>query len=125
MAGRLSEASQLAERAAAGFQILKPPLSNQEHFFRGVVEALFYAAGRPAGDDRPAEPPELRQHAERAIAEVWEADRMGYQLSNHTVMVNQLLGGRPELQLLLMDQLFPEDPFRPATEAQHVGDETP
>ena len=113
MAGRLSEASQLAERAAAGFQVLKPPLSNQEHFFRGAVEALFFAAGRPFGDDRPTEPPGLRQHAERAIADVWEADRMGYQLSTHTVMVDKLLGGRPELQLLLMDQVFPEDPFQP------------
>ena len=28
-------------------------------------------------------------------------------------MVNLLLGGRPELQPLLMDQVFPIDPFRP------------
>ena len=81
-AGRVSEASLAADRAEAGFQVLKPPLTNQEHFYRGAVEALFYATGRPAGDDRPAEPPGLRQHAERAIAEVREADRMGSRRSD-------------------------------------------
>lgn len=124
-AGRVSEASLAADRAAAGFQVLKPPLTNQEHFYRGAIEALFYATGRPAGDDRPAEPPGLRQHAERAIAEVREADRMGVGDPTYTAMVDGLLGGRPELQPLLMDQRFPADPFQPEVEEGPAINESP
>ncbi len=77
------------------------------------MQALFYATGRPAGDGRPAEPPGLVRHAEVAIAELWQADRMGEGGRIQTAIVDRLLGGRPELQLLLMDQDFPIDPFRP------------
>jgi tetratricopeptide (TPR) repeat protein len=111
--GRASQASQLADRAATALQALKPPLNGQEHFFRGTVEAFRYATGRPVGDGRPAEPPGLRTHCERAIDEAREADRMGFRRPAATAMVDQILGGRPEMKLLLMDQFFPADPFPP------------
>ena len=115
-AGKVGEASQVADRAAATFQMLKPPLTGQEHFFsRGCRGRLFYATGgRPATDDRPAETPGLRHHAElRRVDEVWQAYRMGYQAPTVVAIVDGLLGGRPEVKLLIMDQVFPADPFRP------------
>jgi tetratricopeptide (TPR) repeat protein len=112
-AGRVSEASRVAELAAAGFQALKAPLSNQEHASLGCIEALFFATGRQLAADRPAESAGLRHHAERASSEILEAHRMGYQVPAVTAIVDGLLGGRPELRLLLMDQVFPEDPFQP------------
>jgi hypothetical protein len=56
-AARVSEASPVADRAADGLQFLKPPLTGQEHFLSGAVNALYYATGRPAGDGSPTDPP--------------------------------------------------------------------
>ena len=111
-AGRAGDASRAAVLADAGLQVLEEPLSNQEHYFRGVVEAIFYAAGRPSAADRAAQPPGLSQHAELAIAEILEADRMGFGDTYVTAMLDRLLGGRPELRLVIMDELFPANPFR-------------
>ena len=80
---------------------------------RGAAHAFFFAVGRPAGPGRPVEHPGLKQHAERAIAEVREADRLGFRGPALTAMVNEILGGRSEIQDLIMDQIFPIDPFRP------------
>jgi hypothetical protein len=79
----------------------------------GTAHAFFFAVGRPAGPGRPVEQPGLQQHAERAIAEVREADRLGFRRPTITALINEILGGRSELQLLRMDQLFPADPFEP------------
>jgi hypothetical protein len=94
-------------------EALRPPLQLREPFFLGVAHAFFYAMGRPAGPGRSADPPGLPEHAERAVAGLRESDRLGYRLPGATAMVDQLLGGRPEIKLLIMDQLFPVDPFRP------------
>jgi serine/threonine-protein kinase len=114
-----------AEEAAKALEVLKPPLLHQERFDRGVAHALFYMAGRPAADGRPAEPPGLSEHAERAIAELTAADRMGFRYPSVTVIVHEVLGRRPEIQLLLMDQLFPTDPFQPVDTAINDNDAIP
>jgi serine/threonine protein kinase len=112
--GQPSEASRLADRAAALLENLGPLTSFvDEPFFLGAAHAFFYAVGRPAGPGRPADPPRLPAHADRAIALVREADGMGYRLPTVTAMVDLLLGGRPEMKLLIMDQVFPIDPFQP------------
>ena len=38
---------------------------------------------------------------------------MGYRNPGATAMINLLLGGRPEMKLLIMDQVFPMEPFQP------------
>ena len=119
-AGRVSEASRDAELAATAFQALKAPLSNQEHYSLGCVEALFFATGRPLAADRPAESAGLRHHAERAISEILEADRMGSHDASVTAIVNGLLGGRPELKNLLLDKLFPSDAFRAEQDSENA-----
>ncbi len=112
--GQPSEASRLADRAAALLEKLGPLTSFiDEPFYLGVAHAFFYAVGRPAGPGRPADPPRLPVHSDRAIALVREADRMGYRNPGATAMVNLLLGGPPEMKPLIMDQVFPIDPFRP------------
>jgi hypothetical protein len=112
--GRVREASWAADEAAAELKGLEPPLLHQEHFDLGLAHALLYAAGRPAGPGRPAEPPGLTERAERAIAELTTADRMGFCYPTITARVIELLGRRPEIPSSLMDQLFPVDPFRTA-----------
>jgi hypothetical protein len=112
--GRVREASQDADEATRELEGLKPPLLHQERFDRGLAHALLYAAGRPAGHCRPAEPPGLPEHAERAIAELTAADRMGFRYPTITARVDEILGHRPGIHALLVDQLFPVDPFRTA-----------
>jgi hypothetical protein len=112
--GQPSEASRLADRAAALLENLGPLTSFiDEPFFLGAAHAFFYAVGRPAGPGRPADPPRLPVHSYRAIALVREAGRMGYRNLGPTGMINLLLGGPPEMKPLIMDQVFPFDPFRP------------
>ena len=111
--GSPAEAAQAADRAATLLEVLSPPPLPREPLFLGTAHAFFYVVGRPAAPNRPPDPPGLLAHADRASAEVQEGDRLGYRHPGVTAIVNQLLGGRPELQLLLMDQLFPADPFRP------------
>ena len=112
--GQPSEASRLADRAAALLENLGPLTSFiDEPFFLGAAHAFFSAVGRPAGPGRLADPPSLPVHSDRAIALVREAARMGYRSPGATAMVNLLLGGPPEMKDLIMDQVFPVDPFRP------------
>jgi hypothetical protein len=103
--GRVREASEAADEAAGELEGLKPPLLHQEHFDLGLAHALLYAAGRPA------EPPGLERHADRAIAELTIADRMGFRYPTITERVDAILGHRPGIRSLLMEQLFPDDPF--------------
>jgi hypothetical protein len=110
--GREREASRAADEAAGELQGLRPPLLHQERFDLGLAHALLYAAGRPAGPSRPGEPPGLREHAERAIAELTTADRMGFRYPTITARVDEILGHRPEIRIMLLDQLFPVDPFQ-------------
>jgi serine/threonine protein kinase len=112
-AGRLPEAARTADLAAAELERLKLPLSHQERFSVAIAHTLTYLLGRPAGPGRPAEAPGFPARADRAVADVLEANRMGYRIPNVVVMIDQVLGGRPELQLLLMDQVFPAEPFQP------------
>jgi hypothetical protein len=76
--GRVREASRAADEAAGELEGLEAPLLHQEHFDLGLAYALLYAAGCPAGPGRPAEPQGLTAHADRAIAELTAADRMGF-----------------------------------------------
>jgi hypothetical protein len=46
---------------------------------------------------------------------------MGFRYPTITARVDELLGRRPDIHSLLMDQLFPVDPFRTAD----AGDEAP
>ena len=55
-------------------------------------------------------PPDCPRTPTAPSREVREADRLGYRHPGVTAIVNQLLGGRPELQLLLMDQRLPRRP---------------
>jgi hypothetical protein len=113
--GRAREASRSADEAAGEIEGLAPPLLHREHFDLGVAHALFYAAGRPA------EPPGLTVHADRAIAELTAADRMGFRYPTITARVDEMLGRRPQIHLLLLDQRFPIDPFQTG----NTGEETP
>jgi tetratricopeptide (TPR) repeat protein len=109
----------------------------QERFYRAAVHGLSSMLGRPAGPGLSiagllmealihlAEPPGLRQHADRAVAEMLEADRMGFRSPSLTAIIAQLVPGRPEIRLLLMDQLFPADPFEPLDTAKDGTDATP
>ncbi len=76
--------------------------------------------GRPAGASRLADPPGLPAHADRAIALVRDADRMGFRLPTAIAMVDLLLGGRPEMKLLIMDQVFPIEPFQPESSSGKI-----
>jgi hypothetical protein len=115
------KASLDADEAARALEGLRPPLLHQERFELGVAHALLYAAGRPAADGRAAECPRLPEHAERAIAELTAADRMGFRYPWITALVNEILDHRSEIQLLLMNQVFPANPFQPVD----ASDETP
>jgi tetratricopeptide (TPR) repeat protein len=119
--GRAREASRAADEAAAEIEGLRPPLLHQERFDLGLAHALFYAAGRPARPGRPAEPPGLTAHADGAIAELTAADRMGFRYPTITARVDDMLGHRPQIHLMLLDQLFPDDPFQTG----NTGLETP
>ncbi len=123
--GRAADASRAVERAAELLEDKRTGWLSIERFYTAAVHGFFYALGRPDGPGRPAEPPGLKEHADRAIAESWEAARRGYRNPQAFAMLNEVLGRPPAMQLLLMDQVFPEDPFQPAAEAQHAGDETP
>jgi tetratricopeptide (TPR) repeat protein len=111
-------AAQAADRAATLLEVLSPPPHPREPLLLGAAHAFFHAVGRPAGPNRPADPPGLVSHADSASARVLEAQRLGYRHPGVTAMVNQLLGGRPELQLLLMDQRFPANPFQPEPDSE-------
>jgi hypothetical protein len=119
--GLAREASRAADEAAGEIEGLRPPLLHQEHFDLGVAHALFYAAGRPAGRGRPAEPPGVTAHADGAIAELTAADRKGFRYPTITARVDEMLGRRPQIHLMLLDQLFPADPFQTG----NTGEETP
>ena len=109
--GRMTDAATGAEQFAGEVERLKPPLNPVERFFHGSVHVLFFVLGRPAGSGRMSQPPGLTAHADRAVAEILEADRLGFRNPTATAMTVQLLPGRTELRLLLMDQRFPADPF--------------
>jgi serine/threonine-protein kinase len=110
--GRMSDAANGAEQFAGEVERLKPPLNPVERFFDGAAHALFFVLGRPfAGSGRISQPPGLMAHADRAVAEILEADRLGFRNPTATAMAAQLLPGRTELRDLLMDQRFPADPF--------------
>ncbi len=111
--GRLPAASGAADRAATEIDGLPTPLFSADLFSRGAAHALLFVSGRPAGPSRPAEPPGLRANADRAVTDMLEADRRGFRRPDLSVMAVSLLPDRPELRNLLMDQLFPADPFRP------------
>ena len=112
-AGRLPEAARVVDRAATEIEGLPLPLDSIELWQRGAAHAGFYVFGRPAGPGRPAQPPGLREHADGAVADMLEADRRKYRDPVAMAMVASLLPDRRELRLLLMDQVFPEDPFQP------------
>ncbi len=112
-AGNAGTASQIGEQVVVMIENMTPPWVGGDQFCLGAAHTLFFATGRPAGRGRPAEPPGLRAHADRAVALVLDASRLGYQNPSATRMVLQVLGGRAELQALLMDQVFPADPFAP------------
>ena len=111
--GRAPDASRAAEQAAERLDDGRVGPPGGERFCHGAVHGFFYALGRPKGPGRPAEPPGLKEHADRAIAEAQEADRLGYRNPGVMALLNQLIGGPPAMQLVLMDQLFPFDPFQP------------
>ncbi len=119
--GHANEAAQAADRAADGFRVLTPPLTGQEHFFRGVIEALFFAVGRPGAADRPAELPGLRKRFDGAIADAVEADRLGFRDPVSMTVLSQLIGHPPSMRLLIMDQTFPIEPFQLEPDAEDHG----
>ena len=108
-----ADASRAAEQAAERLADGRAGWPGTERFYHGAVHGFFYVLGRPKGPGRPAEPPGLKEHADRAIAEAREADRLGYRNPQAMAMLNQLIGRPPAMRLLLMDQIFPADPFRP------------
>jgi serine/threonine-protein kinase len=111
--GQPGEASKLADEVAVYLEALGPWSFSAEPMCLGAAHAALYAVGRPAGPGRPADPPGLPAHADRAIALVRESNGLGYRNPAVMAMINQVLGGRPELQPVLMDQLFPVHPFAP------------
>ena len=111
--GRAADASRVAELAAELLEGGRPAYPGPERFYHGLVHGFFYALGRPDAPGRPAEPPGLKEHADRAIAEAREAARLGFLNPQAMAMLNELIGRPPAMQPLLMDQLFPADPFRP------------
>jgi tetratricopeptide (TPR) repeat protein len=110
-AGRGSEAARACDRAATEIESLAAPLNAGELFLRGGAHACVFVLGRPAGPGRPAEPPGLRSHSDRAVADILESARRGIRNPVATAMAVHLLPDRPELRLLLLDLAFPEDPF--------------
>src|SRR5262249_14089598 len=102
-AGRPTEAARAADAAATEIEGLPRPLGAVEQFFRGAAHACAFVVGRPAGPGRPAEPPGLRDHSDRAVADVLESARTGFRAPIPTAMVARLLPDRPELRLLLLD----------------------
>jgi tetratricopeptide (TPR) repeat protein len=115
---RPAEAVQAVERAEASLELIKPPLFDYEQFGLGTIHAFWYLLGRPSSPGRPAEPPGLRDHSNRAVAEITRAVQGRFVFPTTVEMVAQLLPDRPELQLLVMDQHFPGDPFVPAPDAK-------
>ncbi len=112
--GRAADASRVAEEAAEvleGGRSSWPPGLNR--FFHGVVQGFFYALGRPDAPSRPGEPPGLKDHVDRAIAEAREANRLGFRNYQVMTMFNEIIGRPAAMQVLLMDQRFPVDPFEP------------
>jgi serine/threonine-protein kinase len=118
---RPAEATQAVERADASLDLIKPPLFHYEQFCVGAKHAFWYLLGRPPGPGRPAEPPGFREHSDRAVAELTQVVRGRYQFPTGVEMVARLLPDRPELQLLVMDQHFPNDPFMPDLNARDDG----
>jgi hypothetical protein len=60
-------------------------------------------------------------YAKRAMSELKTADQMGFRYPTITARVEELLDRRPEIHALLLDQLFPVDPFQ----TPDTGDEAP
>jgi hypothetical protein len=77
------------------------------------VHGFFYALGRPETSGRRAEPPGKKEHIDRAIKQAQEAYRLGFRNVQGMAMLNELIGRPPAMQLMLMDQVFPAEPFRP------------
>jgi hypothetical protein len=115
---RPAEAAQAVDRAEASLGPIKPPLFDYEQFCLGCIHAFRYLLGRPSSPGRPAEPPGLREHSDRAVAAMMQVVHGRYQFSTAVEMVAQLLPDRPELRPLVMDQYFPDDPFQPDPDAQ-------
>jgi tetratricopeptide (TPR) repeat protein len=108
---RPAEATPAVNRAEASLQHFEPPLLDYEQFYLGTVHAFRYLLGRPSSHGRPAEPPGLREHSDRAVAEIMQVVHGRFVFPTAVEMAAQLLPDRPELQLLVMDQRFPDDPF--------------
>jgi hypothetical protein len=112
---RPAEAAQAVERAEASMELIKPPFFDYEQFCLGTVHAFWYVLGRPSSPGRPSEPPGLREYSDRAVAEITQAVQGPFAYPAAVEIVAQLLPDRPEIQLLVMDQHFPDDPFAPPT----------
>ncbi len=110
--GRMSEAARSAGQAAEAIEGLKLPLVNQEKFLLSAAHALLYVVGRPSKPGRPAEHPGIRRHADLAITELQEAERLGFRYPGGFAMISEVLGHPPEIESLLSDRHFPADPFR-------------
>ncbi len=111
--GRAADASRAAEEAARRLAEGGINIPGGKRFFQGAVEGFFYALGRPNAPGRPAEAPGLKEHADRAVAEAREASRLGFRNLRAVAMLNEVLGRPVAMQPMMMDQLFPVDPFEP------------
>ena len=128
---RPAEAVQAVERAKASLDLIKPPFFDYEQFELGTIHAFWYVLGRPSSPGRPAEPAGLREHSDRAVAEITQVVHGRFVFPTAVEIVAQLLPDRPELQPLVMDQHFPDDPLMPGPDAKNdvpsaqVGEATP
>ena len=111
--GRAADASRAAEEAARRLAEGGINIPGGKRFFQGAVEGFFYALGRPNAPGRPAEAPGLKEHADRAVAEAREASRLGFRNLRAVAMLNEVLGRPVAMQPMMMDQLFPVNPFEP------------
>jgi serine/threonine-protein kinase len=114
--GQAAGVLQAVDRGEAALDLIKRPLFSYEHLLLGAVHAFWYRLGRPPRPGHPAEPPGLCEHADRAVAEVKAAVREGWH--DAVDVVARILPDQPELQLLLMDEQFPADPFMPVPDAK-------
>jgi serine/threonine protein kinase len=109
--GRSADASRFAEQAAELLEGRRAGWPGSERFFHGAVEGFFYALGRPNAPGRPAEPPGRKEHIDRAISEARQAYRLGFRNLRAMFLLYELIGRPAAMQLLMMDQVFPANPF--------------
>ena len=119
--GRAADASRAAESAAELLAGGPSAWPGAERFYHGAVQGFFYALGRPDAPGRPAEPPGLKEHLDRAIAEAREANRLSFRNYHVMAMLNDLIGRPAAMEVLLRDQLFPVDPFVPEPGSDNDG----